>query len=106
MQFPRTSVVVQSIRRVRLLLCLHDDRPWPKRMYSSASDVNHVALIYVDPVQQILGTLLVNRSFQLRRSHARLQAKSNLGARLSVSHIPALGLSPRLADTQGLLVIG
>ena len=68
MQFARTPVIVQAIRRVGLLLRFHDHRSRPQRVHRAAGNINHVAGKNIDPVQQFFGALLVDRLFQLLRA--------------------------------------
>src|SRR5579859_1712352 len=106
MQFARTPVIIQAVGGVRLLLRLDDDRPRSERVHCAARDINHVARIDVDPVENFFGALLVNRFFQLRRGYTFFQAQSNLRAGLGMGDVPALRLAPRLAHAQSLRIIG
>ena len=65
MQFARTPVIIQTISCVRLLLCFDNHRARPQRMHRSAGNIDHVAGVDVDPVQQFFGAILVDRLLQL-----------------------------------------
>src|SRR5206468_12135544 len=106
MQFARTPVVVKTVRSIRLLLSLDDNRSRAQAMHRSACNINHVSRVEVDPIQQFFGAILVNRLLKLRGGDTRLQAQSNLGTRLGMRHIPALRLSPGLSDADRLGVVG
>src|SRR5580765_1971262 len=99
MQFARTPVVIKTIRRVGLLLSFDQHRASADGMYRSARDIDHLALIDVDPVQQFFSPLFANRLLELRGSDASLQSQSDLRTGLGMGHVPALCLPPRLAET-------
>ena len=54
---------------------------------------------------KFIGTLLVNRRFQLSRRDARFQSQRNLRAGLGMRHVPAFRLAPGLAYAKRLLVV-
>src|SRR5690242_10436968 len=74
-------------------------------MDGSTGNINQIIPLNVDPVQQIFRTVLLNTLFQLFATDTRFQSERNLRARLSVGHIPAFGLAPRLPHTLGAVVI-
>src|ERR1022692_4301316 len=108
LQMQRTwaSIVVETIRGVGLLLRLHNYCAWSERVYRAAGYVNHLALIDVNPVEQVFGAILVDGLFELSRSNARLQAERDLRSWLSMGHVPAFGFTPRLAEALRGGVVG
>lgn len=75
-------------------------------MHSSPSDINHVAGRNLDPVEQFFGALRMDRLLELGAGCPRFQAEADLRIRPCMGNIPALGLSPRLADGPGVIVRG
>src|SRR5579863_9295878 len=75
-------------------------------MHGSASNINHFAGEDVDPVQQLLRALLLNRLLKLRMRNSWLQTQGDLRSRLGMSYIPALGLTTRFTDAAGGFIIG
>src|SRR5208337_2178113 len=98
MQRAPASVVVETIRGVGLLLRLHDDGPRSQRMHRAAGNVNHLALIDVDPVKQLFGAPFVDALLELSARNAGLQSERNLRSRLGVGHVPAFVFAPGLAE--------
>src|ERR1700675_3404961 len=98
MQRARASVVVETIRGIRLLLRLHDDGARSKRMHRAAGNVNHFALIDVDPVEELFRALVMDALFKLSAGDAGLQSERNLRSGLGMCHVPAFGFAPRLAE--------
>src|SRR5208283_4053608 len=106
MQWARTSVVVETIGGVGLLLRFHDDGAGTQSMHRTAGDVNHFSLIDVDPVEQLFGAILMDGLLELRGRHAGLQAESDLRSRFSVGYVPTFGFPPGLAKTLRSGVVG
>src|SRR5208282_2233342 len=75
MQRAWAPIVVETIRGVGLLLRLHDDRPWSQSVHRAAGYVNHLALIDVDPVEQLFRALVMDGLLELRHRNAGLQAQ-------------------------------
>src|SRR5664279_244106 len=99
MQRARASVVVEAIGGVGLLLRLHDDGAWSERVYSTASYINHLALIDIDPVEQIFGTIFLDALLELSHRNSGLQTERDLRSGLGMGYVPAFGLAPGLAET-------
>src|ERR1700721_2296045 len=99
------SVVVEAIRSVGLLLRLDDYNSRAECMDRSAGDVNHFALIDVNPVKQLLRAIFVYRLFELLSRHAGLQSQRNLRSGLGMSHVPAFSFAPRFAEALGGRVV-
>src|ERR1022692_4327656 len=76
MQRARASVVVETIGGVGLLLRLHYDGAWSQRMHRATSHVNHLALINIDPVEQLFRALVMDGLLELSQSNAGFQALS------------------------------
>src|SRR5664279_491035 len=75
-------------------------------MNGSSSNVEHIALMNIHPVQQLFRARILNRLFESLQRHAGLQSQCNLSAGLGAQRIPAFGLSARLADLVRLLIVG
>src|SRR5258708_25612729 len=75
-------------------------------MHRSAGNINHVTGVHVEPVQQFLGALLLDRFFQLSNTHARFQSQGNLRSIFRVRYIPTFSLAPWLMYTARLFVVG
>ncbi len=108
MQFARPPVIIQTIRRVRLLLRLDNHRARPQSMYGSPGNINHVARVNTFiQFSNVLGALLVDRLLPTAQpSRPAFSPKATLRSRLRVSHIPALGFAPGLTHAARLLIIG
>src|SRR5439155_27246965 len=104
-QFARPAVVIQTESSVRLLLRLDDDRSRLERVHRAARDVNHVSGVYLDPIEKFLGAILLNGSLKLFTSYTRFQTRAELSIRRSVSHVPALSLTPWLADCASIVIV-
>src|ERR1035441_2247467 len=81
MQRARASVVVETIGGVGLLLRLHYDGAWSQRMHRATGHVNHLALINIDPVEQLFRALVMDGLLELSQSNAGLQAHGAMRSR-------------------------
>ena len=106
MQRASASVVVETIRGVGLLLRLHYDGARPQRMHRAAGHVNHLALIDVDPIEQLFRAIFLDALRELSHGNAGLQAQGNLRSGLGMRHIPAFGFAPGLAEALRDCVVG
>src|SRR5882762_6583937 len=99
MQRSRATVVVETIRGIGLLLRLHDHGARSQRMHRAGGDVNHLALVNIDPVKQLFRALVMDGLLKLSARDAGLQSERDLRSRLGMRHVPAFGLAPGLAET-------
>src|ERR1035441_6579810 len=106
MQRARASVVVETIGGVGLLLRLHYDGAWSQRMHRATGHVNHLALINIDPVEQLFRALVMDGLLELSQSNAGLQVQGDLRSRLGMGHVPAFGFAPGLAEALSGGVVG
>src|SRR5258707_1902258 len=106
MQLAGPAIIVQPIRGIRLLLSLDDHRARTQSVYGSTRNVDHVAGVDVDPIQQLFCGPCVNRLFQLSHGDARLQSQGDLRSGPGMGNVPAFRLAPWLAHAERLLVIG
>src|SRR5580704_414715 len=93
MQLARTTVVVQAIGRIRLLLRLHNDRAGAERVHGASGNVDHLSGKYVDPVQQLFGALLLDCLGKRLLRSSCLESQGDLSARLGMGHVPAFVLA-------------
>ncbi len=105
MQRARASIIVETIRRVGLLLRLHDDGARPQCMHRAASNVNHFALVDIDPVEQFLSALFMDALLEIRARDAGFQSKRDLRPGLGVRHVPAFSFAPRPAKALSRRVV-
>jgi hypothetical protein len=75
-------------------------------MHGAGGYVNHFALVDVDPVEQVLGGLIMDSFFELRHGDAGLQSEADLRAGLGVGHVPAFGFAPGLTEALRSSVVG
>src|ERR1035437_3756166 len=106
MQRARAAVVVETICCIGLLLRLHNDGPRSQRMYRAAGNVNHLALVDVDPVKQLFRALVMDALLELSARNAGLQSESDLRSGLGMGYVPAFGFAPGLAEALRGFVVG
>src|SRR5208282_3915465 len=106
MERTRASVVVEAVGGVRLLLRFDYYGAWSQRVHRAGSQVDHFALIDVDPVEEFFGALFMDRLLELRDGNAGLQSESDLRSGLGMGYVPAFGFAPGLAETLRGGVVG
>ena len=80
--------------------------PAPERMHGAAGYVNHLALVDVDPVEELFRALFMDALLELSARDSRLQSERNLRSGLGMGHVPAFGFAPRLAKALRGSVVG
>src|SRR5258708_20308729 len=98
MQRARASIVVETVGGVGLLLCLHNDGARSQRMHRASGYINHLALVDVDPVEQLFRALVVDALLELSARYAGLQSERDLRSCLVLGHVPPFGFPPRLPE--------
>src|SRR5215831_13356028 len=99
MEFALPAVIIKAIGGVRVLLCLNDDCSAADGMDRARVHVDHVAFIYVNPVQQMFQAGFTYRQLDFALACSRLQSQPDLRSRLGPQHIPTLCLTAGLANS-------
>src|SRR5207248_1138184 len=102
-QLARAAIIVEPISCVGILLCLDDHGPWSDGVHCSRIDIDKVASVKIDPVQEFFSARFLDRPFELFASGAGRESQSDLRAGIGFQDVPAFGFSACLPDLFGAL---